>query len=167
MKLPVRPALIAFAATFLALPAGAQIYKSTLPGGRIVFGDTPDPKAIRVEELNPEPPTGPIDSGQAEGARQRLQQDAAAAEQRGKERRSKLDVIDKEIEAAQKDLRDAQRRLEEAEEPAAGERTGTTRKGKSQLNTDYSERQAGLQKDVQTQTERLERAQRQRDELTQ
>lgn len=165
MKLPARPALVALAATLLALPASAQIFKSTLPGGRVVFGDTPDPKAVRVEELNPEPPTGPIDSGQAEEARQRLQQDTAAAEQRNKERRAKLNAIDKEIEAAQKDLRDAQRRLEEGEAPVAGERTGTAGRKRTRLNTDYSERQEGLQKDVQTQTERLERAQRQRNEL--
>lgn len=164
MKLTARPALIALAATFLTLPVSAQIYKSTLPGGRVVFGDTPDPRAVRVEELNPEPPTGTIDSGQTEAARQRLQQDTTAAEQRSKERRAKLDAIDKEIEAAQKDLRAAQRRLEAGEEPVAGERTGTASK-KTRLNTDYSERQEGLQKDVQTQTERLERAQRQRDEL--
>lgn len=165
MTLPARRTLIGLACLFLALPAAAQVFKSTMPDGRVVFGDKPEPNAVRVEELAPESPTGPIDPRQAEEARQRQQREAAEAGRRDKARQAKLDAIDKEIEAAEKDLRAARQRLEEATEPEAGERTGTTGKGRSRLNPDYWERQENLQKEVQKQTERLERARRQRSEL--
>lgn len=166
MPQQVRYVLIGLACLALALPAAAQIYKSTLPDGRVVFGDKPVPGAVRVETLAPESPTGPADAQQVEEARQRQQREAAEVERRLRQRQSKLEAIDKEIEAAQRDLRAAQQRLEESTEPGAGERTGTAG-GKSRLNPDYWGRQEALQKEVQKQTERLERAYRQRNELAQ
>ena len=165
MNLSYRRTLIGLACLFLALPAAAQVYKSTLPDGRIVFGDKPDPKAVRVEELNPEPPTGLIDSSQVEEARQRQQEGNDAAERRSKDRRARLDAIDREIGAAEKELRAARERLAGAVEPEAGDRTGTTRRGLSRLNPEYWERQENLKEEVQKLTERLERARQQRNEL--
>lgn len=165
MILPARRILLGLACLVLALPAAAQVFKSTMPDGRVIFGDKPEPNAVRVEELVPESPTGPIDPRQAEEARQRQQREAAEAGRRSKARQARLDAIDKEIEAAQRDLRAAQQRLEEGTEPETGERTGTAGKGRSRLNPDYWERQENLKKEVQKQTERLERAKRQRNEL--
>lgn len=164
MTLPARRTLIGLACLFLALPAAAQVFKSTMPDGRVIFGDRPEPNAVRVEELAPESPTGPIDPRRAEEARRRQQFETAAEQRKSKARQAKLDAIDKEIEAAEKDLRAAQRRLEEGIEPEAGERTGIAGKG-SRLNPDYWERQENLKREVQKQTERLERAKQKRNEL--
>src|SRR6185503_7848557 len=48
--------LAAFIAALLALtPVSAQVvYKSTLPDGRVVYGDKPDPAAVKVEESIPD-----------------------------------------------------------------------------------------------------------------
>lgn len=156
--------LIGLAFLLLALPAGAQIYKSTLPDGRVVFGDKPDRNAVRIETLAPASPAGAADAQQAEAARKQLLREADSADQRLRQRKSMLDAADEEIAAAQRDLSAAKQRLEEATEPEAGERTGTAGKG-SQLNPAYWERQEALKREVQNQTDRLERAYRQRNEL--
>lgn len=165
MPLTARRCLIGLACLFLALPAASQVFKSTMPDGRVIFGDKPEPNAARIEKFVAEPAAGDADPRLAEEERIRRQQEAEQVAQRLRERQASLDAAHEEMLAALRDLRAAQQRLEEGIEPAEGDRTGTA-KGRSRLSPDYWERQENLKKEVQKQTGRLERAYQRLNELT-
>jgi hypothetical protein len=126
---------------FAASSALAQpVVKSTMPDGKIVYGEKPVPGAAKVETIEPPPAkTGvstavtPEEKARAETAsRQRAQATAADAA-----KQSRLD-------AARKAVKDAELAIEKGKEPLPGERQGLAGGG-SRLSDAYFARQKSLE----------------------
>jgi len=136
-------------ALVLALQAGAQtLYKSTLPDGRVVYGDKPDPAAVKSEPIKPDtkkigvvPPTSRETATLNELERARLKREGG----------------DSRTRTADEALQKAQAALEAGKEPLPGERTGTAG-GASRLNDDYFKRQKKLEDAVENARREVERA---------
>ena len=128
---------------------GAQVlYKSTMPDGKVVYGDKPAPGAVKVEQQKPDTAKAGIQTTQPgdSAALRKIEQDRLKDERAGER-----------VRAAEKALRDAEEALAKGEEPLPGERTGTAGKG-SQLNEAYWKRQESLKKDVERARINLETA---------
>lgn len=122
----------------LAIAPGAAraqpIYKSTMPDGRVIYGQKPSPGAERVNEIAPPPAQT--------GTATVTGQETLRLEQRMKARAQSA--------GAQSELEDARRQLEQAEsgreaakEPQPGERVGLAGGG-SRLSDAYHQRQKSL-----------------------
>ena len=137
------------AAALLLQPAVAQtLYKSTLPDGRIVYGDKPAPDAVKVEETRPDVKKGGIGGITA----------------REKEALKELEKTRLQREAGQDKVRSAEEALKNAEaaraagkEPLASERLGTAGGG-SRITDAYYERQKKLDADVENARRELDQA---------
>jgi hypothetical protein len=124
----------------LALPTIAQtLYKSTLPDGRVVYGDKPDPSAVKVDESKPD-----ISKRGIGGSTPREAEALRAMEQQ----RARRDAAEDKGRDAQQALKAAEQARAAGKEPLPGERTGTAGGG-SRLNDAYYERQRKLDEDVQ------------------
>ena len=136
-------------AAVLVLQAGAQtLYKSTLPDGRVVYGDKPDPAAVKSEPIKPDtskigvvPPTARETATLNELERARIQREAGDSRTRTAE------------EAVQK----AEAAREAGKEPLPGERLGTA-SGASRLTDDYWKRQKKLEEAVESARREAEQA---------
>ena len=136
-------------AAALLQPAVAQtLYKSTLPDGRIVYGDKPVPDAVKVEETRPDIKKGGIGGITA----------------REKEALKELEKTRLQREGGQDKVRSAEEALKNAEaaraagkEPLASERLGTAGGG-SRITDAYYERQKKLDADVEQARRELEQA---------
>lgn len=131
---------VLLAAALAFQPAAAQtLYKSTMPDGRVVYGDKPAPGADKVESSTPK-------ASKKAGIVTSTPREAAAVKQMTRERQAR--------EAAQDRLRMAEIALHDAEvaqamgkEPQPGDRIGTA--GGTQRFTDaYWERQKRLENAV-------------------
>lgn len=143
--------------SFLCLPAiyalasaafAAQVlYKSTMPDGKVIYGDKPVPGATKVEEQKPDTSKAGIQTTQPsdKGALKKMEQERLTGER-----------TEEKLRAAEKALRDAEDALAKGEDPLPGERTGTAG-GKSQLNEAYWKRQQKLKDDVERARLNLER----------
>jgi hypothetical protein len=141
-------ALAALLALALSLPLAAQTqYKSTMPNGRVLYGDAPAPGAAKVEEIHPDTSKGGLG-----GVTPREKQVLKELE---KERLQGAGAQEK-VRAAEQKLGDAQAARDNGKEPLPDERIGTAG-GASRLNDAYFERQRRLE-------EAVERAQRELDE---
>jgi len=130
-------------------PAAAQIlYKSTLPDGRVVYGDKPDPAAVKVEETRPDVSKRGIGGSTAREAEALKQMEKTRV--RGEE-------ADDKVRAAQQALRDAEAARAAGKEPLASERIGTAG-GASRLNDAYFDRQKKLEEAVEMARRNLEQA---------
>jgi len=137
------------AAALAAPPALAQVlYKSTMPDGKVIFGDKPAPGAAKVETLKPDtskqgivPPT--------EGEKAALQK--LEADRRGRE-----GAADR-LRAAEKALAAAEAARAAGKEPTESERIGTAG-GASRLNDAYWQRQKNLDAAVEQARRDLEAA---------
>jgi hypothetical protein len=153
---PVRPARHAFLLIVLLGASGASaqtVYKSTMPDGKVVYGENPAPGASRVDKMEPPPAktgvTGltPEEKTRAQQLdRQRAAATAAAAK-------------------SQKGLADARTTLEQAEaardagkEPLPSERIGIAGGG-TRLTEAYFARQKSLEQAVATARKRLAESQ--------
>lgn len=130
-----------------ATSSAQTLYKSTMPDGRVIYGDKPAPGAARVEEQKPDTKKAGI---------QTLQQGEKEALRKIEQDRAKAERADDRLGAAEKALRDAEEALAKGEEPLPGERIGTAG-GKSQLNELYWKRQQKLKDDVERARLNLER----------
>jgi len=132
--------LAGVALALLAISAAAQtMYKSTLPDGRVVYGDKPDPAAVRVEPITPDTSKGGIGGVTTPGENQTLRQMQGARETReGAEAR---------VQKAQKALEAAEAARTAGVEPLPGERIGTAG-GASRLTESYDARQRQLEQAV-------------------
>lgn len=137
------------AATLALQPVVAQVlYKSTMPDGKVIYGDKPAPGAVKVEKSKPDtskkgvaPPT----SGEEKALKQ-LQ-----------ESRLKREAAQDKVQAAQKALQSAEAARDAGKEPTAGERLGTA--GGQQRFTDaYWARQKKLEQDVENARRALDQA---------
>jgi hypothetical protein len=121
------------------------MYRSTMPDGRVIFGDKPAPGAERVETINPSSRpanTAPPASGNEEASQQlELQRQQRAAHQR-------------DIREAEEALRAAKAAQAAGKEPLPGERRGNAN-GTSRLTEEYWARQNALKADVAKARKRL------------
>jgi hypothetical protein len=130
---------LALACALANIALAAQVlYKSTMPDGKVIYGDKPVPGAVKVEEQKPDTSKAGIQltSPGDKSALQKVEQARAQDERK-----------DDRLAAAEKALQDAEAALVKGEEPLPGERTGTVG-GKSQLNEIYWKRQQKLKDDV-------------------
>jgi len=137
------------AAALLLQPAAAQVlYKSTLPDGRIVYGDKPAPDAVKVEETRPD-----VSKGGIGGATPREQETLKQMEKARAQREAGQD----KVRAAEQALRDAETARAAGKEPLASERIGIAGGG-TRLSETYFDRQRKLE-------EAVEKARRELDQL--
>ncbi len=126
------------AAALLLQPAAAQtLYKSTMPDGRVVYGDKPAPGAAKVEETQP-------DSSKGLGGITAREQEALKDMEKTRLQR---EAAQEELQAAEQKLKHAQAALAVGKEPFASERIGTAG-GESRLNEAYFDRQRQLEEAV-------------------
>lgn len=134
--------------------AQQPVYKSTMPDGRIVYGEKPTPGAAKVETIEAPPAkTGvttaltPEEKARAQAlAKQRAQ---AAAVDAAKEDR---------LAQARKAVADAEAAIAKGKEPLPGERIGLAGGG-SRLTEAYFARQKSLQDALAAARKRLAEAQ--------
>ena len=133
----------------LLQPALAQtLYKSTLPDGRIVYGDKPAPDAVKVEETRPD-----VSKGGIGGTTQREQEALKELETA----RVKREGGQETVRAAEQALKNAEAARAAGTEPLASERIGTAG-GASRLNETYYDRQRKLEEAVDKARRELEQA---------
>lgn len=135
----------------LLQPAAAQVlYKSTMPDGRIVYGDKPAPDAVKVEETRPD-----ISKGGIGGVTPREKEALKELEKARAQREAGQD----KVQAAERALRNAEAARDAGKEPLESERIGIAGKGTpSRLNEAYFERQRKLEEDVEKARRELEAA---------
>lgn len=138
MKSLPGPACILVAALLLQ-PAAAQVlYKSTMPDGRIVYGDKPADDAVKVEETRPD-----IKKGGIGGTTPREKEVLREMEKSRAQREAGQD----KVQAAEQAVRDAEAARAVGKEPLEGERIGTAG-GASRLHETYYDRQRKLEEAV-------------------
>jgi Domain of unknown function (DUF4124) len=114
------------------------VYKSTMPDGKVIYGEKPTPGAKRVDEITPPPPKT--------GMTTLTPQEAARVEQMSKERAKESANASNQqaqLDEARRQLKQAEAGREAAREPLPGERTGLAGGG-SRLNEAYEQRQKNL-----------------------
>jgi Domain of unknown function (DUF4124) len=130
-------------------PAAAQIvYKSTLPDGRVVYGDKPDPAAVKVETSTPDTSKRGIGGSTPREAGALREMENARTGREG---------ADERVRAAQQSLQRAEDARAAGKEPLPGERIGTAGGG-SRLNESYEARQRQLDAAVEKARRDLEEA---------
>ncbi len=141
---------LALALLLAASGAAAQtMYKSTMPDGKVVYGEKPEPGAKHVEKMAPPPPktgTTIVTPAEKKGVDQRIQKRAATA-----------DTQRRELEDAYQQLKKAETARDAGKEPLPGERLGTAT-GASRLTDEYWQRQKGLEAAVEAARDRVKKA---------
>ena len=152
MKTAIRAFVVA---VFLgsATAYGQAVYKSTMPDGRVVYGEKPAAGAARVEKLEPVPPKAGIPGLTAEEKARAAQSErqratAGAAANQG----------ERELDEARRQLQQAEAAREAGKEPLPGERIGIAGGG-SRLTDVYHARQKSLDDAVQEARKRVGEAQ--------
>ena len=136
---PLLKLICVLIAAVLLQPAAAQVlYKSTMPDGRIVYGDKPDPDAVKVDETQPD-----ISKRGIGGTTPREQETLRELEKSRAQREAGQD----RVQAAEQALRNAEAARAAGKEPLEGERIGTAG-GASRLSEAYDERQRRLDEAV-------------------
>ncbi|MGH8623665.1 MAG: DUF4124 domain-containing protein [Burkholderiales bacterium] len=136
-------------AALLLQPAAAQLlYKSTMPDGRIVYGDKPQPDAVKVEESRPD-----ISKRGIGGVTPREKEALKDLEKARVQREAGQD----KVQAAEQALRNADAARAGGKEPLEGERIGIGGGG-TRLNEAYFDRQRKLEDDVEKARRELEAA---------
>jgi len=148
IRIATSPGWLVFV-VLLALPAAAQtLYKSTMPDGRVIYGDKPAQDAEKVEETRPD-----ISKGGIGGSTPR----EAAALNKLEKGRQQREVKDDRISNAEKAVRSAEAARDAGKEPLPGERIGTAG-GASRLTDAYWQRQKSLEENVEKARRGLEQA---------
>jgi hypothetical protein len=136
-------------AALLAQPAVAQVlYKSTMPDGRVVYGDKPAPDAVKVEETRPD-----IKKGGIGGVTPREQEALRDLEKSRAQREAGAD----KVQSAEQALRNAEAARAAGKDPLPGERAGTAGGG-SRLSEAYFDRQRKLEEAVEKARRELDAA---------
>ena len=134
----IRHALL-LAALLAGQPVAAQVvYKSTLPDGRVVYGDKPDPAAVKVEQSTPDTSLRGIG-----GATPR----EADALQDMEKARVGRESADARVQAAYRTLQEAEAARAAGKEPLPDEHIGIAGGG-SRLTESYEARQRQLDEAV-------------------
>jgi hypothetical protein len=144
-----RSSLLA-ALLLVATSVGAQtLYKSTMPDGKVVYGEKPEPGAKQVDTVTAPPPktgTTVLTPAEQKDVDRRIQIRSATA-----------DAQRRELEDAHQQLKKAEAAREAGKEPLPGERLGTAT-GASRLTDDYWQRQKSLEAAVEAARKRVEQA---------
>lgn len=127
------------------------MYKSTMPDGSVVYGEKPEPGARQVEKVTAPP--------QKSGITVVTPADKAKADQQARQRIVTEDAKRREVEAATKQLQDAEAAREAGKEPLPGERLGIATGGRTRLTDEYWARQKTLEEAVEAARKRLDQAQ--------
>ncbi|MFZ5558410.1 MAG: DUF4124 domain-containing protein [Pseudomonadota bacterium] len=133
-----------------AVALAQTVYRSTMPDGRVIFGDSPAPGAAKVETMRtPSPPTvaPPATPEQV----QRVQE---AAGERAEQRRD----AQQRLEEARNELSRAEEAVATGKEPLPGERLGIAGGG-TRLSDEYWARQQRLKDAVAEAQRKIEAAQ--------
>lgn len=143
-------------ALFLAAPGAlAQtVFKSTMPDGKVVYGEKAAPGATKVETIEPPPPKTGVTSITPE--------EKARAEQLAKDRANAAKTAaagQDKVGEARKQLQQAEAAREAGKEPLPNERQGIAGGG-SRLNDAYFARQKVLEEAVANARKRLAEVQR-------
>lgn len=146
-----------FLAALAFTSAAAQVYKSTLPDGRVVYGDKPAPEARKVEQMAPAPQPSEAERQAGEAQRQKdlegAQQTAARLRARERERAA----AEEEVRQAEAALEEARRAREAGRAPLPGEYLSTAGGGVRPTEA-YQARQRILEQAVSAAETRLARA---------
>jgi Domain of unknown function (DUF4124) len=134
------------AAAFALQTTAQTLYKSVLPDGRVVYGDKPDPDAVKVDETKPD-----VSKRGIGGSTPR----EAAALQEMEKARANREVSEERVRAAEQALKKAETDRLAGRDPLSDERIGTAG-GTSRLTDSYFERQKKLEDDVQKARRELE-----------
>lgn len=151
---------VAVLAAVLCAGAAAQdrIYKVRLPDGRIMFTDRPPPgaKILSEREMPAPSPEAPARSGQGDAVTP-LQQRAADAEARLRDRAAEVNQAFAAVQAAELEVEHAKQALEQGRAPLPGEMIGTAR-GRVQPSPAYRDRIAGLENAIVVAQQKLAKA---------
>ena len=152
----MKPAILSvvLAALFAAGGAAAQtVYKSTMPDGKVVYGEKPAAGATKVDKMGPPPAKSgvtaitPEERARAENQQRQRAQAAATAAQ-----------AQSAADEARKALQQAEAARDAGKEPLPNERQGMAGGG-SRLNEAYFARQKALEDAVAAARKRLAEAQ--------
>jgi len=133
----------------------AQVYRSVLPDGRVVYSDRPPPNAAKTDEVDlPSPPT-PEQRQEAAAVEAAIEQASQTSEGAGRE--AAAEAADAEVRAAEKELAAARKRLDEGRVEREGDRIGKVGGG-ARLSDAYWQRIGSLERDVKNAEERLKAA---------
>lgn len=150
--------LVLSGASMAVAPALAQmVNKYVYPDGRVVYSDQPVPGAKRAGSL--ELPPAPS-AGQVEAARKRAADEKRTREdllRRLESRRKELDAAEQRVSGARKSLAEAESAQERGREPLPGEMLGVAGGGVRPSEA-YANRQAELQRNVETARKELDDA---------
>ena len=136
-------------AVLLFQPAAAQVlYKSTLPDGRVVYGDKPVEDAVKVEDTRPDISKRGIGGTTAREQEALKDLETARAQREGGQEK---------MQAAEQALKSAEAARAAGKEPLAGERLGIAAGG-SRLSEAYYDRQRKLEEAVEKARRELEAA---------
>ena len=135
MLMRILPLSCLLAATLCPQLAAAQVnFKSTMPDGKVIYGDKPVPGAVKVDQLKA-PPTKGITAPSAK-------EDAVLKDL--EKSRAARDARERRINEAEQKVSRAEAALAAGKEPREGERIGTA-SGKSRVTESYVERQKELE----------------------
>jgi hypothetical protein len=138
MSKPIWPLSYLFIAALFPQWAAAQVnYKSTMPDGKVIYGDKPVPGAAKVDQLKTPPTHGITPPSKNERAVLKDMEKNRAAR----------DAREQKISDAQKKVSKAEAALAAGKEPLAGERQGTV-SGAQRVTDAYYNRQNQLEADV-------------------
>jgi len=145
-----------------ALAAGAEaIYKQQLPDGSVVYSDHRIKGAKLLYKVSiPDEPTAPVGQAAPPGAKT----EAAALDQRLRERSDAFDLAQREIISAEQALEQAKRQLDAGKEPLPGE-IQSSAMGGSRVLPEYYDRVKKLEDSVAQAQARLARAYEARNQL--
>ena len=144
----MRHTLLLLVFAFVATAAQAQaVYRSTMPDGRIIYGDKPAP--------------GAKESRQVDTTQQNISTPGPTSAPASAAKPQMLDAANEEVRQAQNQLQAAKTALEGGREPREGERIGIAGGG-SRLNEDYDKRIKSLEDAVTAAQKRLDDALAQR-----
>jgi len=148
------PTLISLVVSLGTLIVHAEpVYKSTMPDGKVLYGNAPAPGARKVEKMTTNTQNSGVqvstpEQQQAVSRRESARQDEAA-------RRAA------EIEQLRNAVTQAEAELKAGKDPKEGELTGNARGG-TRLNEEYAARQKLLEENVQAARKRLQKAEQAR-----
>jgi hypothetical protein len=130
--------LLAFAV--LATAVHAQVFRSIMPDGKIVYGSKPEPGAKESKQVDLPPPNIAMPPAAAPARKPAATGDTSPAKE----------PAAPDVNAARQKLEAAQKALEDGRELREGDRTGVASKGMSQLNEEYYKRVNKLEEAVAT-----------------
>ena len=150
MTTRLKSLLVPLALAFVSgVALGQFLYKSTMPDGKVVYGDAPAPGAIKVEKSKADTSKQGISAATTSEAEalKKLQTERGTAAT-GPDRTAELEAALRKMEAEREQFR----------EPREGERIGVAQKGQTRFTDGYLERQKKYDDDLEALRRELQKA---------